>query len=328
MISVIIPTADRPGPLHRALRSLARQVFRDFEVIVVRDGGRPARSVVDSWSSDLRVTLLDVNPRQGVSHARNVGLARAAGEYVAFLDDDDIYLPQHLQAAHRVLAGSCADAVYGGALVSPRWIEAVPRSATALPRKDYPFDHCYLMVANYIHTGSVVTRNFASSTVRFDEEMSHCEDWDMWLALRRDLRYRFAFLGQCTCVYHQVPRAAGVVSAAYLTSPTPFTLARARLFDKWPTADALVTDYRGWFRRFDDRLDSRIERGEAVPPHIYEHAVRKLHAGFTAGAPADAALLDTLLPNGPSPLPAASLARAMLEHDSGRHPRGLSHASG
>ncbi|MDQ0773032.1 glycosyltransferase involved in cell wall biosynthesis [Streptomyces aurantiacus] len=295
MISVIIPTTDRPGPLHRALRSLARQTFRDFEVIVVRDGGPPVRTVVDSWQHELPMTLIDTDPQRGVSHARNTALAAARGEYVAFLDDDDIYLPEHLATAHRALAGGRADVVYGGALVSARWIEAVPRTPHGLPRKDYPFNDAFLLVANYIHTGSVVARNFAATPVRFDEAMTHCEDWALWLALRRTLGYRFAFLGTITSVYHQVPRPSAV-SSAYLASPTPFTRARARLFETWPATDPLVTAHRAWFRRFDAQLDARIQQSRPIPPHIYEEAVRGLHTGFIADAVPDPGLLGRLLP--------------------------------
>lgn len=295
MISVIIPTADRPGPLHRALRSLARQTFRDFEVIVVRDGGSTVRPVIDAWRHDLPLTLIEIDPRRGVSHARNTALAAARGRYVAFLDDDDIYLPQHLALAHHELTRGHADAVYGGALVSSRWIEAIPRIPHQLPRKSYPFDDRLLLVANYIHTGSVVTRNFTPTAVRFDEEMTHCEDWALWLALRRTLGYRFAFLGAMTSVYHQVPHP-GAVSSAYLTSPTPFTRARARLYGTWPTTDPLVRVHRDWFRRFDARLDAHIRHGHRLPAHVYEQAVRALHHSFTDEAPPDPALLDALLP--------------------------------
>jgi hypothetical protein len=200
----------------------------------------------------------------------------------------------------------------------------VPRSAATLPRKDYPFDDRYLSVANFIHTGSVVTRNFASSTVRFGEDLAHCEDWDMWLALRRVLGYRFAYLGQCTSVYHQVPNTCGAVSSAYRTSPTPFTLARARLYEKWPETGPLVADYRDWFRRFDQRMDALIERGEAVPTHVYEHAVRGLYPLFIAGGPADLALLDSLLPAGLPPEPAITPVPARRRGAQLREP---SHAS-
>lgn len=326
MISVIIPTADRPGPLHRALRSLARQTFTDVEVIVVRDGGRPVRAVIDSWHNDLDITLLEVQPQQGVSHARNVGLTAAAGEYVAFLDDDDIYLPQHLHAAHTALTRGEADLVYGGAVVCSRWVEALPRSAATLPRKDYPFHDRFLSVANFIHTGSVVTRNFAATPVRFDEQMTHCEDWDLWLALRRTLGYRFAFLGACTTVYHQVPRHDSAVSRGYQTTPTPFTRARAHLYAKWPAADPLVTGYRDWFGRFDHRLDACIATGSLIPAHIYEHAIRMLHPHFTTGAPADPAWLDRLFPTAP-PHQASGQERLPAGGGPNEQTAGATHAS-
>ncbi|SDI43015.1 Glycosyl transferase family 2 [Sinosporangium album] len=311
MISVIIPTADRPGPLHRALRSLSRQTLRDFEVVVIDDGLHCPRPVVDSWRHDLNVTLID-GGRQGVSHARNTGLAAARGDWVAFLDDDDVYFPHHLATAHRALQDGHADLVYGGALVSPRWIEAVPRDVGTLPRKDYPFDGRFLQVANYIHTGAVVTRNFTATPVRFDETLTHCEDWDLWLALHLGSGYRFTLLDGLTCVYHQVPHTTGAVSEAYLASPTPFTLTRAYLFAKWPSTDPLVTSYRDWFRHFDTRLDTRIEHGHPVPAHVYEHAIRNLHGPFTYASPADPSLLDSLLP-------------AVTDTRSAR--RGTSHAS-
>jgi glycosyltransferase involved in cell wall biosynthesis len=297
MISVIIPTYNRPGPLHRALRSLTRQELTDFEIIVVDDGGhQPAEPVVEAWRTVLPVRLIETD-HHGVSAARNTGLAVAAGEFVAFLDDDDVVFARHLRAAHTVLHRGSADAVYGGALVSDRWIETMPRDTRWLPRKDYEFYPRFLLCANYIHTGSLVCRNFADTAARFTETMTHCEDWDLWLTLHRHLGYRFAYLGETTSVYHQVPRCRGAVSTAYATSPTPFTLARRRLFRTWPSTDPQIGDYRAWFTEFDARLDQLIDTGRPAPAHVYEAAVRALHRGFVAGEPADHSVLEALLPD-------------------------------
>jgi hypothetical protein len=119
----------------------------------------------------------------------------------------------------------------------------------------------------------------------------------MWLTPRRTVGYRFAFLGEPTCVYHQVAGARGAVADAYLTAPTPFTLARARLYGTWPAVDLLVSGYRDWFGRFDRRLDHRIKQRLPVPAHVFEHAVRRLYLLFNAGLPADPAVLDMLLPD-------------------------------
>ncbi|MFF5036436.1 glycosyltransferase family 2 protein [Nocardia salmonicida] len=301
MISVIIPTLNRPGPLNRALRSLARQEFTDFEVIVVDDGGNsPVRPVTDSWRTALPIRLIETD-HCGVSAARNTAMAAANGEYVAFLDDDDIVFPRHLRAAHTVLDRGTADAVYGGALVSSRWIESIPHNARWLPRKDYEFDSRFLLCANFIHTGSLVCRNFTDTAAQFTESMTHCEDWDLWLALHASLGYRFAYLGETTSVYHQVPQCGGAVSAAYLSSPTPFTLARRNMFRTWPSTDPQIVDYRAWFTEFDARLDRLIEDSRPAPVHIYESAVRTLHHRFVTGHRADHTVLDSLLPEHHSP---------------------------
>ncbi|WP_369780145.1 glycosyltransferase family 2 protein [Streptomyces sp. R33] len=293
---MIIPTRDRPGPLHRALRSLARQTYRRFEVVIVRDGGAPIEQVVGRWQREMPITLIDTGNRHGVSHARNLALAAAHGDHVAFLDDDDVFLPHHLQAAVDALRTGRADAVYGQALISPTWIEDLPRSPGGLPRKDYAFDPVFLGIANTIHTGSLVTRNPASTRVRFDETMHHCEDWDFLLALHHTAGYQLASLDDVTCVYHQVPRP-GAVTTAYQTSPTPFTRARATVYRRWPVTEDRAEAYREWFRSFDQRLDTRIALGLPVPLYVYERAVRGLHTAFTARRGPDPALLDRLLPS-------------------------------
>lgn len=312
MISVIIPTRDRSGPLHRALRSLARQTYRRFEVIVARDGGAPVEQVIAHWQNEMPITLLDSDTPYGVSHARNRALAVAQSDHVALLDDDDVFLPHHLQAAADALRTGRADTVYGQALVSPTWIEAVPRTLHGLPRKDYPFDPAFLGVANFIHTGSVVTRNPTAGPVRFDEKLHHCEDWDFLLALHHTAGHRFARLDGITNVYHQVPRP-GAVTSAYLTTPTPFTLARATLYRRWPATTELAQEYREWFRHFDQRLDTRIALGLPAPAHVYERAVRGLHATFTAHRAPDQNLLNRLLPLTTTPQirPTSETATAM-----------------
>ncbi|MFD6936910.1 glycosyltransferase family 2 protein [Streptomyces goshikiensis] len=298
MISVIIPTRDRPGPLHRALRSVARQTYRHFEVIVVRDGGHAVEPVIARWQREMPVTLLESDTPRGVSHARNRAIAVAQGDHIAFLDDDDIFLPHHLQAAAEALRVRRADTVYGQALVSPTWIEDLPRERAHLPCKDYAFDPAFLSVANTIHTGSVVTRNPAGSPVRFDEMLHHCEDWDFLLALRA-AGHQFARLDTITSVYHQVPRP-GAVHSAYQSAPTPFTWARTLLYGRWPAATGRVEEYRDWFRRFDQRLDTLIAHGLDVSPHVYEHAVRELHATFSDRRSPDRDLLGRLLPVAPA----------------------------
>jgi glycosyltransferase involved in cell wall biosynthesis len=92
-VSVVVRTKDRPRLLGEALASLRAQTFQDFEVIVVNDGGVPPAGL-DPAGAGLRVVTTE--PPHGRSRALDTGLRAARGRFVAYLDDDDLFLPHHL----------------------------------------------------------------------------------------------------------------------------------------------------------------------------------------------------------------------------------------
>ena len=97
LVSVIIPTLDRPRLLLRAVDSVVQQTHRDIEIIVVVDRPSPETLAAVQTVSDSRLRLI-VNPYPTTAGgARNVGADHAAGEWIAFLDDDDEWLPNKLE---------------------------------------------------------------------------------------------------------------------------------------------------------------------------------------------------------------------------------------
>jgi glycosyltransferase involved in cell wall biosynthesis len=94
LVSVIIPTYNRAGLVQQAVASVAAQTFRDFEIVAVDDGGTDGTYEVLSAAQGLQV--LRHPHRCGVSAARNTGIAAARGEWLAFLDSDDLWLPEKL----------------------------------------------------------------------------------------------------------------------------------------------------------------------------------------------------------------------------------------
>lgn len=96
-VSVIIPTFDRPNFLDDALESLTNQSFKDFEVIVINNGEVKISDLIERFSGRISIRLYDSEIKGNVSHAKNIGLKAASGKYVAYLDDDDWYHPEHLQ---------------------------------------------------------------------------------------------------------------------------------------------------------------------------------------------------------------------------------------
>lgn len=291
MISIVIPTVDRPELLHAALRSLAAQTYADFEAIVVNDGGASVAHIVGRWRCLFPVTLVELPRRHGASHARNVGIEHAAGDHIAFLDDDDLFLPWHLAAAAAALDTGDVEFVYLGAVVSSRWVTALPPDWPTMHCKAYPFDERFLLVANYIHTGSVVVRNFRDSPVRFDESLRYCEDWDMWLSLRHRLGYRVGFVDEISAVYHQVAGTEGLVSQGQAVTPSPFSLVRERLYSRWSVDDEQVIAYRKWMINFDAYCNDSVAQGRPVPTQVFDRVLRRLYHDFTRGRDIDRDLI-------------------------------------
>ncbi len=102
-VSVIIPTYNRPYLLRRALASVAAQTFKNFEILVVQNGEfHQSESVVEGFRRmGLPIRYL-YEKKANAANARNIGILNAKGEYIAFLDDDDEWLPSKLERQVRV----------------------------------------------------------------------------------------------------------------------------------------------------------------------------------------------------------------------------------
>lgn len=184
-VTVIIPTANRWQLLSScALPSALGQRDVDHEVIVVDDGSSdetPGR-LAELGESRLRVLRHDTS--LGVSRARNTGIAAARGEWIAFLDDDDLWSPYKLRT--QIDAGVSAQAgfVYGGAIA----VDERRQLLALLPLPEANVLETELLRGAAIPSGpsNVLARTALVREVGgFDEAMSHSADWDMWIRLVR-----------------------------------------------------------------------------------------------------------------------------------------------
>jgi len=98
MVSVVLPTYNRPERLARALGSALGQTYRNLEVIVVDDASQTDNRPVVQLFDDPRTRYIQLDQNQGASGARNVGIKEARGRYIAFLDDDDEWMPEKLES--------------------------------------------------------------------------------------------------------------------------------------------------------------------------------------------------------------------------------------
>ena len=95
-VTVLTPTFNRPDTLAAALRSVAAQELTDWELIVINDGGTDVTGVVAALGDD-RVRLISAPENRGKAACLNDGLRQARGDYIAYLDDDDVWYPDHLE---------------------------------------------------------------------------------------------------------------------------------------------------------------------------------------------------------------------------------------
>lgn len=193
-VSVIIPTYNRLDFLGRALGSLVEQTFKEFEVILVNDCGDPLEALLQPFAEQLDLTYIRHGKNHDRAAARNTGIRVARGTYIAYLDDDDAYRPDHLE----VLVKGIRDAGCCVAYSEAQWVEEIKtpngyQAVGATLCKDPSFNRDRMMVCNYIPILSLIhDRSCMDEVGMFDESLGTHEDWDFFIRLAN--RYRFVHI--------------------------------------------------------------------------------------------------------------------------------------
>lgn len=201
LFSIILTTYNRPDLLKDALASVGCQTQRDFEVILINDNGEPVEHLLAVY--DFPITYIRQGRNQGLSAARNAGLALARGRYVVYLDDDDIYLPNHLAVLAEAFEQHPGSVIYTGVEYVNEKLEGGKRIelGRSQPFKHEAFDRDLLFVQNYIPVNTWAHPHAMLSTVgTFDTGLSAFEDWDMLLRLAA--RYPFVHIPLVSAEVH------------------------------------------------------------------------------------------------------------------------------
>jgi cellulose synthase/poly-beta-1,6-N-acetylglucosamine synthase-like glycosyltransferase len=185
-VTAIIPTHNYGRFLKRAIESVFAQAYFVAEIIVVDDGSTDdTREIAGQFGDRVRYIYQE---NAGVSAARNRGIAAATGEWIAFLDADDWWLPEKIQLQVEAASRDSEVAlVYTG-----MWNVTPDGERTLHPATDVPQLWPKLRYSNCVSNGScaMVRRSALLAEGGFDEGLRACEDWDMWIRLAR--KYKFA----------------------------------------------------------------------------------------------------------------------------------------
>jgi len=201
-VSVIIPTYNRAKYLCEAIDSVLAQTYKDYEIIVVDDGSTDdTKKVLAKYGSSIRYYCQE---NSGIAVARNVGISLSEGEYIAFLDDDDIWLSDKLKVQMKYLEkNSDIDLVTSRAEI----IDSEGHLTGGFkPSKFYATDFEGLLNSNFIVVPSVVFKKKILSKVGyFDEKLRCCEDYELWLRIA--LKGKIYFMDQVLVKYRMTPNS-------------------------------------------------------------------------------------------------------------------------
>lgn len=188
-VSVVIPAYNAERFIRQTLDSALAQTYRDFEVVVVDDGSTDATAqIVESCGPPVRCIWQE---NAGPSAARNRGVREARGAFVAFLDADDLWLPEKLAEQMPLFD---ADARVG--LVYCRF-ERMDECGEPLPTEPWPAPtgsvYYQMLERSYVPASCAVVRRACLERVGgFPEDMSWAEDWHLWIRVARHYEYGFA----------------------------------------------------------------------------------------------------------------------------------------
>jgi glycosyltransferase involved in cell wall biosynthesis len=203
--SIVIPVFNRARELETALRSVLAQSEPGFEVIVVDDGSDASPESVVAAFGDPRFIYVRQENRGGGA-ARNTGIDRARGRFIAFLDSDDRFLPHHLSAMRRLLEETQSTAGYAPIVVDRGEGRSFVKPPRALGRHEHMADYL-LCDRGFVPTITLVVPRSLARRVRYAESLPFAQDVDF--AIRLFLAgCRFIMAPEPAAVWSDIPNPA------------------------------------------------------------------------------------------------------------------------
>ncbi len=259
LVSVLIRTKDRKTLLKEAVASVLAQSYAPVEIVIVNDGGEDfSAEFIEPGSATIR--WINNNGEHGRSHAANLALEQATGDYCLFLDDDDSIDTTHVATLVAALTkeNNYRLAYSAVRVVTDGEIEATPSFAHA-------FDAVRLMIENFIPIHAVLfERSLLLEGYHFDPDFDRFEDWDFWLQIAQ--QHEFLFSNQCTATYRVTSRSGFGAKKNTEDNIDAFRLAI----------------YKKWLERWPEhRLLTLINRSRGSPRlAVFEKTVENLDANI------------------------------------------------
>ncbi|MDY6936872.1 MAG: glycosyltransferase [Cyanobacteriota bacterium] len=201
LISAIVPAYNAEKTIRETIDSVIAQTHTDWELIVINDGSTDDTLKVLEQIDEPRMKVFSFE-NAGVAATRNRGIDRATGEYIAFLDSDDLWTPEKLEAQLAALNTNPK------AAVAYSWTNYIDESGNVLgacAHADLQGDiYQILLLADFIGSGSnpLIKASALAEVGKFNPDVVPTEDWDMWLRLAA--KYDYAVVPSVQVLYRQL----------------------------------------------------------------------------------------------------------------------------
>jgi glycosyltransferase involved in cell wall biosynthesis len=215
LVSILIRTVDRGAWLEQTLATVANQTWRNVEAVVIEDGPARSAAIVDRFRDRLNVRYRATGTKMGRARAGNIALAEARGEWLNFLDDDDLLFADHVEVLVDTVQRHGTMGAYGLAWETPTRI--IDRDAARYEELSYhtrhrhPFDRLALWHHNIFPIQAVLFhRSLYERHGGLTEDMEQLEDWNLWT--RYTLEDDFVLVEKTTSKY-RVPASVREAAA-------------------------------------------------------------------------------------------------------------------
>ena len=227
-ISVVVPAYNGERTILETIKSIQQQTFSDFELIVINDGSTDRTLEPLATVEDPRLKVFSYE-NGGLPVARNRGIARSTGEFITFIDADDLWTPDKLELQLAALQQHPeAGVAYSWTLVMDEKGEGFyPGKSVSFEGNVYP----QLLLSNFIASGSnvMLRREAIASVGEFDPTLRSCEDWDYWL--RVAARWSFVVVPKHQILYRQ---SSGAMSSKVEVMEKNLLIVHERAFQAAP----------------------------------------------------------------------------------------------
>jgi teichuronic acid biosynthesis glycosyltransferase TuaG len=188
MISVIMPAYNAERTIKEAIESVLNQTYHDFELIVINDASldNTLKIVEEYMELDQRVKLIDNPKNSGVSVSRNKGVSMARGEYIAFLDSDDIWRHDKLEKQLKLMKEKVAVLSY----TASSFIDQKGTVFNYIMQAEEKLSLDTLLKKNLISCSSAMVRADVMKRIKMPNDKMH-EDYYVWITILKEYKYAY-----------------------------------------------------------------------------------------------------------------------------------------